>query len=97
MPGRTYRCSNCLDATVDRPFDSSHLMVKCGSCGEFGRFINRTIVDQYEAFEATPPGSLDWDRLDRMEKLLVAERIARTDRTIEDVTIEELAEADDPE
>ena len=39
---------------------------------------------QLEAFEAAPPPALDWERLSRTERLLVSERVARTDRTVEE-------------
>ena len=39
---------------------------------------------QSGAFEAAPPPALDWKRLSRTERLLVSERVARTDRTVEE-------------
>ena len=85
-----YRCGNCFDGTLERSFDTSHVMSRCADCGTFSRFINQAVVDQVEAYDASPPESLDWARLDELEKLFVAERITRTDRTIEDFTIAEL-------
>ncbi|MUW14975.1 hypothetical protein GJ633_10095 [Halorubrum sp. CBA1125] len=84
---RTYRCLSCLDHTVTRTFDTAHLSVTCPNCGSFERFVNGTVFEQFEQFEASPPAELDWDRLGRTEKLLVAERIARTTKTVEDFDI----------
>lgn len=74
-----------MDEAVERSFDVSHLSVACEGCGEFGRFVNERVLDQFEAFEADPPAALDWGALDRKQKLLVAERVARTDRSVEDL------------
>jgi hypothetical protein len=86
---RRYRCLGCLDATVARPFDVSHVSLTCPGCGAFERFLNETVLDQFRAFEAAPPDGLDWGRLDRREKLLVSERVARTGRSVEDFAVEE--------
>jgi len=40
--------------------------------------------EQFEAFETAPPAALDWERLSRTERLFVGERVARTDRTVEE-------------
>lgn len=90
MPTHTYRCVECLDHEVARSFDVSHLRLRCGSCGAFSRFVQSAVIDRYERFEADPPEELDWDRLSRIEKFLVAERVTRTDRTIEDFDVEEI-------
>jgi hypothetical protein len=89
MVERTYRCSNCLDSTVARDFDVSHLSVTCEDCGEFARFINDDVFEQYRAFEDSPPEHLDWDRLDRAEKFLVSDQVVREGRSIEDFDITE--------
>lgn len=81
---RTYRCLRCLDEVVTRAFDTSHLTRTCPNCGSFERFANQSVVDRFEALEASPPAELDWGRLERREKLLVAERLARTEKTLAD-------------
>lgn len=84
MPvSRTYRCLSCLEDTVTRSYDVSHLTRRCGACGEFDRHVNQRVLDQYDAFEADPPDALDWGSLDRTRKLLVAERVARHGRSVE--------------
>lgn len=80
---RTYRCLNCLEDTVTRSYDVSHLTRRCGACDEFDRHVNQRVLDQYDAFEADPPDALDWESLDRTRKLLVAERVARHGRSVE--------------
>lgn len=89
MTERTYRCSNCRDHSVTRDFDVSHLTATCDNCGEFARFVNGRVVEQFERFEAEPPEHLDWDRLDRTEKLLISERIVRQGHSIEDFEIDD--------
>ncbi|AQL42748.1 hypothetical protein BV210_08510 [Halorientalis sp. IM1011] len=89
---QAYRCSNCLDDDVTREFDVSHLSRTCDACGEFGRFVNAAVLDQFDRFEADPPADLDWDRLDRPKKLVVAERLVRHGNTLDDFEIE--ADAD---
>lgn len=89
MPALAYRCVNCLDHEVTRSFDVSHLQLRCESCGTFGRFVQTPVIDRYERFEADPPADLDWDRLSRLEKFLVAERLTRTDKTLADFDVEE--------
>ncbi|RLM70377.1 hypothetical protein [Halorubrum sp. Atlit-26R] len=84
---RTYRCLNCLDATVTRSFDTSHLSRTCPNCGSFERFANEAVIERFESLEASPPADIDWDRLERREKLLVAERLARTDKEIGDFDV----------
>ena len=83
----TYRCLNCLDATVTRTFDTSHLSRTCPDCGSFERFANEAVIERFESLEASPPAELDWGRLERREKLLVAERLARTDKTLADFDV----------
>ncbi len=90
----SYRCLACFEGTLERSFDTSHLMSRCPACEEFGRFVNQAVVDQVEAYDASPPESFDWERLDETEKLFVAERITRTDRTLADF---EIVEASDGE
>ncbi|MGQ3327920.1 hypothetical protein [Halorubrum sp. FL23] len=84
---RTYRCLNCLEHTVSREFDTSHLSVTCPNCDSFERFVNEAVYQQFRAFEESPPTEIDWDRLDRMEKLVVAERLVRSTKTIDDFSI----------
>jgi len=86
---RTYRCLSCLEETLSREFDISHLSVTCPNCESFERFVNDDVYQQFEAYEDSPPEELDWDRLDRTEKLMVSERVVRTSRSIEDFDIEE--------
>ncbi|KOX96386.1 hypothetical protein [Halorubrum tropicale] len=90
---RTYRCLNCLDETVTRSFDTSHLSMTCPNCESFERFANEAVIEQFESLEASPPSEFDWDRLERREKLLVAERIARTDKTLADFDVIDATEA----
>jgi hypothetical protein len=79
---RTYRCLGCLDGVVTRRFDVSHVSTTCPACDSFERLVNEAVVDQLRAFEDDPPESLDWDALERTEKFLVAERVARRGREI---------------
>jgi hypothetical protein len=81
---RTYRCLACLDGTVTRGFDVSHVSTTCPVCESFERLVNEVVVAQFRAFEETPPDSLDWDALGRREKFLVAERVARRGRDVEE-------------
>ncbi len=94
---RSYRCLNCLDHAVTRSFDTSHLSMTCPNCGSFERFANEAVIERFESLEASPPAEFDWERLERREKLLVAERLARTDKTLADfdVAVDEEA-ADGP-
>jgi len=85
----TYRCLNCLDHAITRSFDTSHLSRSCPNCDSFERFVNQAVIDRFEALEASPPIEFDWERLERREKLLVAERLARTDATLADVNVTE--------
>lgn len=82
-----YRCLGCLEHTVTRGFDVSHISTTCPECGSFERLVNDAVYEQFRAFEATPPD--DWDRLDRTEKLLVCERIVRKGRSIEEFDLAE--------
>ncbi|MBO4248077.1 hypothetical protein IL252_09645 [Halomicrobium sp. IBSBa] len=84
MTERTYRCSNCREHTVTRDFDVSHLSVTCPNCEEFSRFVNGRVIEQFESLESSPPDHLDWEALDRTEKLLISERIVRQGHSIED-------------
>lgn len=85
---RTYRCLDCLEGTVTRRFDTAHLSTMCSECDSFERFINETVFDQFQAFEKSPPESLQWPRLDRSEKLIISEQVVRKGRSIEDFSIE---------
>ncbi|MFB6156347.1 MAG: hypothetical protein ABEJ34_00705 [Haloferacaceae archaeon] len=84
----TYRCMNCLKHTVSRAFDVAYLSATCPTCESFERLVNEAVVSQFRTFEDAPPADLDWDRLDRTEKLLVSERVARRGRAIEDISVE---------
>ena len=84
---RAYRCLNCLEHTIDREFDTSHLSVTCPNCESFERFVNEAVFQQFEAYEASPPSEFDWNRLDRMEKLVVAERLVRSTKTLDDFEV----------
>ena len=84
---RTYRCLNCLNHTVSREFDTSHLSVTCPNCGSFERFVNDAVFQQFRAFEESPPAELDWERLDRTEKLMVSERLVRSTKTLADFDV----------
>ena len=84
---RTYRCLNCLEHTVSRAFDTSHLSVTCPNCGSFERFVNDAVFQQFRAFEESPPAELDWARLDRTEKLMVSERLVRSTKTLADFSV----------
>ena len=92
-----YRCLNCLDHAVTRSFDTSHLSRTCPNCDSFERFANEAVIDRFETLEASPPAALDWERLERREKLIVAERLARTDKTLDDfdVVVDETDDADE--
>lgn len=85
---RVYRCLNCNEHTITREFDTAHLSITCPVCGSFERFINDTVFEQFRAFEKSPPESLDWDRLERRDRLVISERVARTNRSIEDFELE---------
>ncbi|TKX78335.1 hypothetical protein EXE53_21765 [Halorubrum sp. SD626R] len=84
---RTYRCLGCLDHTLDREFDTSHLSVTCPSCESFERFVNEAVFQTFREFEESPPEEFDWARLDRTEKLLIAERLTRTTKTLSDFDV----------
>ncbi|EMA62494.1 hypothetical protein C469_05200 [Halorubrum lipolyticum DSM 21995] len=72
---------------MSREFDTSHLSVTCPTCESFERFVNEAVYRQFQAFEESPPAELDWQRLDRVEKLVVAERLARSTKTIDDFDV----------
>ncbi|MFC7186228.1 hypothetical protein [Halorubrum yunnanense] len=86
---RTYRCLDCLEHTVSREFDVPHLSVTCPNCGSFERFVNDAVFQQFRAFEESPPTEIDWERLDRTEKLVVSERLVRSTKTLADFEIVE--------
>jgi hypothetical protein len=83
----TYRCSNCLDHTVARDFDVSHLSRTCDACGEHSRFVHDGVYEQYREFEESPPATLAWERLRQIEKFVVAEGIVRKGRTLDDFDV----------
>jgi hypothetical protein len=97
MTDRTYRCLGCLEHTLTRPFDVSHLSITCPVCDEFQRFVNQDVMDQFQAFEEDPPESIDWDRLERMEKLMVSDQVVREGRSIEDFSLDRPASETDDE
>jgi DNA-directed RNA polymerase subunit RPC12/RpoP len=99
MTERTYRCLNCREHTLTRPFDVSHLSITCPVCGDFQRFVNEAVLEKFRNLDEEPPEHLDWDRLDRMEKLMISERIVRQGRSIEDFEFEaeDHGDADDGE
>ena len=72
---------------MTREFDVSHLSRTCPVCGEFGRFANTVVVERFNALAADPPGHLHWERLDRLQKWLIAERLSRKDHSIEDIEV----------
>lgn len=84
---RAYRCLNCLEHTIDREFDTSHLSVTCPNCDSFERFVNEAVFRQFEAYETSPPPEFEWNRLDRTEKLIVAERLVRSTKTLDDFEV----------
>ncbi len=79
-----YRCLNCLEETVTRNFDVSHLSRTCSNCRSFHRFVNEVVYEQYRAYEESPPEDIDWAALDREEKFVVCERVTRSSRSIDD-------------
>ncbi|AXG07164.1 hypothetical protein DU500_12425 [Haloplanus rubicundus] len=82
-----YRCITCMDETVTREFDVSHLSRTCGVCGEFDRFVNTVVVERFNELDADPPPHLHWEQLDRPRKFLIAERLSRRDHTIDDFEV----------
>lgn len=89
MSSRTYRCLNCLEHTVTREFNTSHLSVTCPNCDSFERFVNEGVFQQFKTFEESPPAELEWDRLDRTEKFVVCERLVRSTKTLADFEVVE--------
>jgi hypothetical protein len=85
---RTYRCFNCTEHTVSRPFDTSHLSRNCPVCDSFERHINESVFEQFRTFEESPPETLEWSKLDRQRKLLISEQVSRKGRSVEDFSIE---------
>jgi len=85
---RTYRCLACLEHTLSRGFDTSHLSVTCPVCDSFERFVNEAVFEQFRAFEESPPESLEWSTLDRVEKFRISEAVTRRGRSIEDFSVE---------
>ena len=83
-----YRCSDCLDHTLRREYDVTHLSKSCPSCGEFARFVNGDVLAKFEEFEASPPDELAWERLGRLEKFAVAEGLVRRGKTLSDYDVE---------
>ena len=89
MTNTEYRCLNCLEHSIERAFDTSHLSMTCPNCDSFQRFVNEAVFKQFRAFEESPPSELEWSRLDRTEKLVVCERLVRSTKTIDDFAVAE--------
>jgi hypothetical protein len=88
MSGSTeYRCVTCLDETVAREFDVSHVSRTCGVCEEFERFVNTVVIERFNELDADPPPHLHWEQLDRPRKFLIAERLSRKDHSVDDFTV----------
>jgi len=85
---QTYRCLSCLDATVERGFNVSHITVTCEGCAEFARFVHDGVYQQYRDFEDESPAALDWDVLSRMEKFVVAEKMVREGKALDEFDVE---------
>lgn len=85
---RTYRCLDCLEHTLSRPFDVSHLSVTCPVCESFQRFVNQDVYDQYLAFEEDPPDHLEWSRLGEAEKLMLSDGVVREGRDVDEFEIQ---------
>lgn len=81
---RTYRCANCLDATITRSFDVSHISINCPECDSFERFVNETVIAKYDDLEASPPDHMDWDALSKLEKFYISDKLVREGYDIED-------------
>ncbi len=94
MPTITYRCLSCRDETADRDFNVSHIKQTCDACEEFNRFVHDGVYQQFQNFEASTPDNLDWERLGKMEKFIVAEKMVRKGKTVEDFEIESADESD---
>ena len=92
---RTYRCLNCLEHTLSRPFDVSHLSITCPVCESFQRFVNEDVYDQYRELEENPPDHLDWSRLGKAEKLVLSDGIVREGRDIEEFELQAPPEDED--
>ena len=84
----TYRCLDCLDHTITRDFDVSHLSVTCDACGEFARFVHEGVYEQYEDFEDSPPADFAWGELSRLQKFMVAEGLVRSGKSLDDFDID---------
>jgi hypothetical protein len=84
----TYRCLDCLDHTITRDFDVSHLSVTCNACGEFARFVHEGVYEQYEDFEDSPPADFAWGELSRLQKFMVAEGLVRSGKSLDDFDID---------
>ena len=91
----SYRCSDCLDHAVSREYDVSNLSMSCPSCGEFARFVHGDVLARFREFEESPPANLDWERLDRLEKFVIAEGLVRRGKTLDDYDVA-AGGADDP-
>ena len=90
----SYRCSDCLDHVVSREYDVSNLSMSCPSCGEFARFVHGDVLDRFREFEASPPSDFGWERLDRLEKFVIAEGLVRRGKSLDDYDVA-AAEADE--
>jgi hypothetical protein len=94
VPTYTYRCLSCRDETVERGYNVSHIKQTCDTCGEFGRLIHDGVYQQFQEFEESPPDGLDWERLSQMEKFIVAEKMVREGKSIDDFEIESEDDSD---
>ena len=83
----SYRCSECLDHTISRDYDVSHLTMSCPACGEFARFVHGDVLAKFEAFEESPPEGFGWERLGKLEKFMVAEGLVRRSKTLDDFSV----------
>ena len=93
----SYRCSECLDHVFSREFDVSHLSASCPSCGEFARFVHGDVLDTFREFEESPPSGLDWERLEKLEKFVIAEGLVRQGRTLDDYDVESVESSESGE
>lgn len=84
---QTYRCLDCVEETITRNFNTSHLKTQCSRCDSFSRFINEAVFDQFQAFEESPPEPIQWSLLDRTEKLVISEQVVRRGRSIDEFTV----------
>lgn len=85
-----YTCEQCLEETVERDFNVSHVIRVCSACGDSHRFINSHVLETHSELEEEPPEGVEWGRLSASDQFRIAERIARYDTTRDDITMEEV-------